>query len=292
MSGHHGGAPGGIFAEGILAGSMWSYAAKVLIPTQALRRAGLLPAPAAAGDLPEGLSGRRGLGPMFSRLHDHPVLLGRQTEHDHLVEEFDRMAEIYDAFVKPFSTPIFDEALAVLHPFLPGDARVLDAGCGAGRELQRVARLVPEGEVVGIDLAAGMVNAAWRDARAHALAHSAFFQADVGDLPAVFSGQFDLVYNSLAHHHYPDPPAAAAAILRCLRPGGLYCVIDPGPAWFNALSAPLARWADPGWISFHTPEQFRALFAAAGFARSSWRELLPGFGLAIAQKAAAPAAAA
>jgi SAM-dependent methyltransferase len=285
MSGHHGGgAPGGIFAEGILAASMWSYAANVLVPTQALRRAGLLPRPVPAGDLPEGLVGRKGLGPYFSRLHDRPVLLGRSTEHDHLVEEFDRMAEVYDAFVKPFSTPLFDEALAVLRPLLPPDARVLDAGCGAGRELQRVALLVPKGEVVGIDLAAGMVNAAWRDARAHGLAHCAFFQADVGDLPEAFTGRFDLVYNSLAHHHYPDPPAAAAAILRCLRPGGLYCVIDPGPAWFNALSAPLARWADPGWISFHTPEQFRALFAAAGFARSSWRELLPGFGLAMAQK--------
>src|SRR4029079_10159920 len=103
------------------------------------RRTGVLPAPPPEGDLPAGLAGRRGLGPRFSRLHERPVLLGRRTEHDHLAEEFDRMAEVYDAFVKPFSTPIFDEALAILRPFLPRDARVLDAGCGAGRELQKVA---------------------------------------------------------------------------------------------------------------------------------------------------------
>lgn len=283
MSGSHGGgAPGGPQAEGLLVAAMWSWAANVLHPAQAMKRAGLLPRPEPLGDPPRDPPGR-GLGPHFSRLHDQPVLLAHETEHDHLVEEFDRMAEVYDAFVKPFSTPIFDEAIAELRPYLPPDARVLDAGCGAGRELQRIARLVSGGEVVGIDLAAGMVNAAWRDARAHGLRNCAFFQADVGDLPEAFTGQFDLVYNSLAHHHYPDPPAAAAAVLRCLRPGGLYCVIDPGPAWFNALSAPLAQWADPGWISFHTPEQFHDLFAAAGFARSSWRELLPGFGLAIAQ---------
>ena len=123
-------------------------------------------------------------------------------------------------------------------------------------------------------------------ARAHGLDNCAFFQADVGDLPRGFTGKFDLVYNCLAHHHYPDPAAAAAEVLRCLRPGGVYCIVDPGPAWFTALSAPLARWADPGWIGFHTPDEFRRLLAGAGFARTAWVELLPGFGVAVGQKLA------
>jgi len=173
----------------------------------------------------------------------------------------------------------------VLERWLPPDARVLDAGCGAGRELQRVARRVPSGEVVGIDLAAGMVTAAWRDARAHGLTNVAFVQSDVGELPEAFAGAFDLVYSSLAHHHYPEPGAATTSIHRVLRPGGVYCVVDPGPAWFNRMSAPLARWGDPGWIGFHTPDEFRRLFAGAGFARTAWVELLPGFGLAVGQRA-------
>jgi ubiquinone/menaquinone biosynthesis C-methylase UbiE len=214
------------------------------------------------------------------------VLLARATEHDHLVEEFDRMAEIYDAFVRPFSTPIFDEALEELQRWLPRDARVLDAGCGAGRELQRIARLVPDGELVGLDLSAGMVEAASRDARAHGLDHCAFFQADVGDLPREFDGAFDVVYSSLAHHHYPDPPAATREIFRVLRPGGVYAVVDPGPEWFTQASAPLAKWADPGWIGFHTPAAFCALFADAGFALAGSLELLPGLNLNVGQKAA------
>jgi ubiquinone/menaquinone biosynthesis C-methylase UbiE len=200
------------------------------------------------------------------------------------VEEFDRVAEVYAEFVQPFSRPIFDEALAIISQHLQRDARVLDAGCGPGRELQRVARLVPDGEVVGIDLAAGMVMTAHRATRACGLDNCAFFQADVGELPEVLNGKFDIAYNCLAHHHYPDPVAATASMLRCLRPGGLYCVVDPGPAWYNALSAPIAKWADPGWIGFHTPQQFRRLFQDAGFERTCWRELLPGFGLAIGQK--------
>jgi ubiquinone/menaquinone biosynthesis C-methylase UbiE len=271
-------------AGATLVGAMWWYAANVLYPTQALKQAGVPVAAQVIGDPPRRLD-RPGLGPNFSRRHRKPVLLEQSTRHDHLVEEFDKMAEVYAEFVQPFSRPIFDEALRVMSEYLPRNARVLDAGCGPGRELQRVARLVPEGEVVGVDLAAGMVNAAHRAARASGLDHCAFFQSDVSELPTAFTGQFDLIYNCLAHHHYPEPAAATSAVLRCLRPGGLYCVIDPGPAWYNAISAPIAKWADPGWIGFHTPEQFRRLFEEAGFARTCWIELLPGFGLAVGQKA-------
>jgi len=273
-----------VLAGGFLVGAMWSYAASVLYPAQALKRAGAPVVAAPLGDEPIGLP-RRGLGPRFSRKHEDPVLLARPTDHDHLVEEFDRVAEAYDGFVQPFSRPIFDEALAVIDPLIGPDARIMDAGCGPGRELQRVARRVPQGEVVGVDLAAGMVRSAHRAARARGLDNCAFFQADVGDLPRVFAGAFDLVYNCLAHHHYPEPRAAAASILRSLRPGGVYCVIDPGPAWFNRMSAPIAARADPGWIGFHSPHEFRDLLAEAGFARTAWIDLLPGFGMAVGQRA-------
>jgi SAM-dependent methyltransferase len=130
-----------------------------------------------------------------------------------------------------------------------------------------------------------MVKTAHRAARAAALRNCAFFQSDIGALPHLFDGQFDFVYSCLAHHHYPEPDTATANVHRVLRPGGIYCVVDPGPAWFNQMSSPLAKWADPGWIRFHTPEEFRAMFHRAGFAVTGWLELLPGFGLAIGQKA-------
>lgn len=280
-------APAEAVGGALLAGAMWTYAASVLYPAQALKRAGVAVSGAAVGDEPVGLP-RRGLGPRFSHRHDRPVLLDRPAGHEHLVEEFDRTAEAYAGFVQPFSRPIFHEALEVIRRYIGPDARVLDAGCGPGRELQRVARLVPQGEVVGVDLAAGMVRAAHQAARAKVLDHCAFFQADVGRLPRAFTGAFDLIYNCLAHHHYPEPAAAAASMLRCLRPGGVYCVIDPGPPWFNRMSAPFAARTDPGWIGFHTPEEFRALFEQAGFARTAWIELLPGFGLAVGQKDRGP----
>jgi len=277
-------APGGD-ATGPLVASMWWYAATVLEPARALKRRGVTVVAPASGDELVPLP-RPGLGPRFSQEWPEPVLLDRPTEHDHLVAEFDQMAQVYDAYVRPFSGPIFAEALTVLAPLLAADARLLDAGCGAGRELREMARTVPAGEVVGIDLAADMVREAAAGARAAGLDNTAFHQADVGALPSEFEGAFDVVYCCLAHHHYPEPAAAASEMCRALRPGGLYAIIDPGPAWFNASAAPLARSADPGWIGFHTPAEFRAMLLAAGFARVRWEELLPGFGVALAQKAA------
>lgn len=275
-------APGGIMAEGVLVQAMHLYSALVMKPYEQGRNAGLIER-TTLGTLPKPLD-RKGLGPYFSRKYPRPVLLGRATENDALVSEFDRMGEIYDAYVRPFSTPIMNAAVEELSAWIKPDFRLLDAGCGAGRELCRLSQMVPQGEAVGIDLAAGMVNAAHAAARAKAFDHTAFFQSDVGDLPEVFTDGFDLVYSCLAHHHYPDPPAATREIFRSLRPGGYYTVIDAGPEWFVKRSSGLALWADPGWIGFHTPEQFMALFEAAGFENTGWIDLVPGFGIACAQK--------
>ena len=270
-------------AEAALVGTLWWYSATVLYPARILRWGGLGVVGPPVGDEPADLP-RPGLGRRFSKHGHEPVLLEEPSEHGHLVEEFDELAEFYEVLVRPFSTPIFDEALAVLSRYLAPDSRVLDVGCGPGRELRRVAALVPEGEAVGVDLAAGMVEVAHASALERSLDNCAFFQADVGSLPRRFDGAFDVVYSCLAHHHYPDPAAAAANVLRALRPGGVYCVIDPGPAWFNTLSAPLGRLADPGWIGWTTPDEFRSLLSRAGFARTSWVPLLPGFGMAVGQK--------
>jgi len=270
-------------AEAYLVGALWWYSASVLYPARLLRWGGVRVVGGPVGEEPVGLP-RTGLGRRFSRGCPEPVLLDEPSEHGHLVEEFDELAEFYELLVRPFSTPIFDEALQVIRLYLAPSSRVLDVGCGPGRELRRIAALLPQGEIVGVDLASGMVDAAHAAARERELRNCAFYQADVCNLPSRFDRAFDLVYSSLAHHHYPDPAAAASGILRCLRPGGVYCVIDPGPAWFNALSAPLGRIADPGWIGWKTPREFRALFDEAGFASSCWIPLLPGFGIAIAQK--------
>jgi SAM-dependent methyltransferase len=272
----------GQIPEAVLVGALWSYAAGVLYPARMLKQAGVPIVGGPVGDLPLRRP-QSGLGRYFTERYPAPVMMTERNPNAGLVDDFDQLAVFYEPLVRPFSKPIFDEALAVIRGYLADDSRVLDIGCGPGFELRSVAELVPRGEVVGVDLAAGMVETAHAGSRSRGLDNCAFIQADAGELPDEFTGRFDLVYSCLAHHHFPDSAAAAANALRCLRPAGVYCIVDPGPAWFNRVSAPLCRVGDPGWIGWKTPDEFRALLDGAGFARTCWIPLLPGFGLAVGQ---------
>src|SRR6266446_1809571 len=111
----------------ILASALWWYAATVLEPARTLKRLGVPVNGPPRGEPPRRLR-RRGLGPHFSKLWPRPVLLKGQTSHDGLVAEFDRIADVYDVIVHPFSAPIVEEAVKLIRPYLPPDARVLDAG--------------------------------------------------------------------------------------------------------------------------------------------------------------------
>src|SRR5207248_7104212 len=153
----------GQIPEAALVGALWSYAAGVLYPARMLKRAGASVVGPPVGDLPERLP-QPGLGRHFAD-GSGPVMLTEPNRNADLVEDFDRLAELYEALVRPFSTPIFDEALEVLGDYLASDSRVLDVGCGPGHELRQVAARVPRGEVIGVDLAAGMVEVADASAR-------------------------------------------------------------------------------------------------------------------------------
>jgi ubiquinone/menaquinone biosynthesis C-methylase UbiE len=269
-------------AGATLIGSLWYYAATVLYPSLPLKQAGLY-RPRHVGERPP-LPSSNGLGVHYSRLHPFAVLLEERPPGYDLVDGFDQVAGEYESYIEPFSGPVIKEALKVMRPYLTPSSRLIDTSCGAGTESTLLATLVPEGEVVAADLAADMVQTTFTRARSAGIGNMAFFQADVSRLPANFGGMFDGTFCSLAFHHYPDPPAATRELHRVLRPGGYAFVVDAGPAWFKLMSSWLAKWADPGWIAFHTDDEFEILFREAGFSHFHWEELLPGLALVIAMK--------
>lgn len=226
----------------------------------------------------------RGEGQSYCREFRDPVYLQGSSPGRESVREFDRGADLYATVVAPFTGPVFEESLVLLRRMLPPAARILDLGCGPGTELFRLAELVSDGEVVGVDLAAEMIAAAHETAHRRGLRNTSFFQADVTNLPDHFTGRFDAVHSSFAFHHYNDPVAALSEAHRALNPNGKAFVIDGGTWWANLISAPFARLGDPGWVRFHTPEQFRELFMRAGFSDFYWEELLPGIGVSIGSK--------
>lgn len=100
---------------------------------------------------------------------------------------------------------------------------VLDVGCGTGWFAAGLQRAVPDVDVYGLDLSAGMLGRA-REAGADNL-----IQGDATSLP-LSDQSIDVVVGRGVLHHLPEPEAALAEWRRVLRPGGaLVLSSEPTP---------------------------------------------------------------
>lgn len=257
--------PGVSLAGVALVLGMWTYALLILLPLRLLAKRS---PPLAAG----------GLGARYSPQPDGPTSIGSAASRE---ADFDDVAPDYDRCVGPFARPIFSAALDAMAPHLARASRVLDVGCGPGAALRRVAPLVNEGEVVGIDVSFAMLQIARDRARQARLENVALFQVDAAELPLVFTDSFDLAYSCLVHHHFADPPAAVRGIVASLRSGGAYAAVDATGPVLTKLATPLTRAVDPGWVGFPRQDGLIAVLASAGLRHIRWVQLSPGIGMAI-----------
>ena len=98
-----------------------------------------------------------------------------------------------------------------------GNEEILDLGCGDGVLTARLATLVPQGNVVGIDASAGMIAAAQKQAGKNLR----FVRMNIDDLN--FSDRFDLIYSNAALHWVKDHKRLLRNVFAALKPNGRVC---------------------------------------------------------------------
>lgn len=129
---------------------------------------------------------------------------------------------------------------------------VLDAGCGEGESLERLARYLP-GSVTGIDLNPESVEFTRRR-----IPGGEFQVADLLGLPFP-DDSFDLVFCLEVLEHIPEPAAALAELARVCR-GDLVLSV-PAEPWFRlgslARGKYLAGWGNhPEHVNHWNPRTF------------------------------------
>lgn len=148
-------------------------------------------------------------------------------------------ASAVPSWLKPLLAQIHPDVLSryygcglVCPPLLAG-CRVLDLGCGTGRDVYALAQVVgPQGEVVGVDmtdaqLAVAQTHQEWH-AEAFGYDNVRFIKGYIEKLDELDlePGSFDVVVSNCVVNLSPDKAAVLSGVHRLLKPGGEFCFSD------------------------------------------------------------------
>jgi ubiquinone/menaquinone biosynthesis C-methylase UbiE len=131
------------------------------------------------------------------------------------------LVELDNPFTKTNRAAVIVERLDLQ----PGMA-VLDAGCGPGRLTVPIARqLGQQGEVVAMDIQAGMLRRAREKARAANLTNIRFLEAGLGE-GKLDRNRFDRAVLVTVLGEIPNREAGLREIFAALKPGGILSVTE------------------------------------------------------------------
>lgn len=173
---------------------------------------------------------------------------------------YDRLSRWYD-WLAASERPLREAGAQSLHA-QPGE-RVVELGCGTGTTLPLLAQAVgSSGQVVGLDLSAGMLQIA----RLRALPPTRFVQGDAAHLPFA-SARFDAMLMSFTLELFdtPEIPLVLAEVQRVLAGNGRLATVTL--AQQNSLPVHVYEWFHdklPNWVDCR-PIPTASILTQAGF---------------------------
>ncbi len=173
-----------------------------------------------------------------------------------------------------------------LNHYYPGFAprRILDVGCGVGRNSTDIAMAFPEAEVYAIDVGPSVLR--YAHARAENMGARVHFCQQNAECTDFEDGYFDLVVSMAMFHETAAPaiPKIIAEMHRILRPGGVAANMEVPHRYFDEdiLGKLISEWE----AQFNNESAYKsaisadygAIFDQVGFREhvTGWRSFAPG----------------
>jgi trans-aconitate 2-methyltransferase len=101
---------------------------------------------------------------------------------------------------------------------LQGNESLLDIGCGDGKITAQIAKILPKGRVVGIDLSNSMIRLASGQFPPESHTNLTFVQMDATNI--YFAYKFDVAFSNAVLHWVADQPAVLHGVHACLKSNG------------------------------------------------------------------------
>lgn len=178
-----------------------------------------------------------------------------------LREEFNRWAaagrgEGMEQEHLPITLPVLEKM-----QLAPADS-VLDVGCGAGWLSRRLAKLVPQGRAVGMDVSDEMIRHARR--ASVDFENVMFVTGEVEEIPWE-PNFFTHAISVESSYYWPDPAAGIRELFRVLRPGGSAWILIN----YYRDNPHCQQWGDLLVVKTHllSAEEWGEFFRAAGFGK-------------------------
>ena len=163
-------------------------------------------------------------------------------EVDFIRRRYNRLAPIYPVFNVVFFLPLGIRARAVERLELRRGDKVLELGCGTGRNLPHLVKAVGSaGEVFGVDCCEGMLARARKLCERRRWQNVTLLQQDAAEV--VMPGPVDGVLFSLCYSVMPQPRKALTQAWKYLRANRHVVIVDGklAPGLLGKLSRPLVE---------------------------------------------------
>lgn len=149
----------------------------------------------------------------------------------------------WDDFTMDFLKPMGDAIIQNLR--LMDTDKVLDVATGTGEPGLTIAGLIPDGQVIGIDLAEEMLAIAEEHARSKGLKNYETLNVDVCELPFE-DNTFDAISCRMGFMFFPDMKTAAKEMYRTLKPGGRLSTsvwdVAPYNNWITTIMSVIQKY--------------------------------------------------